>query len=479
MLRQDVLGDMCRGLLGYPQKGNICMTTANLAAIVLAAGQGTRMKSDLHKVLHPIGGKPMVQHLLDSLTHLSPSRTVVVIGAKGEQLEQSLQDVEFVTQGEQLGTGHAVQCAMPVLQGFEGDLLVLYGDVPFISEQTMHRMVSALAEEDDCGLVVLGFDASDPAAYGRLIKGADGTLERIVEFKDASPQERAVTLCNSGMMLIEGGSAIDWLAALNNDNAAGEFYLTDLVEIANKTGRSVAVVETDEAELMGINSRSELAAAEAIFQSRMRDAAMADGVSLIAPETVFFSFDTKLGRDVIVEHNVVFAPGVTVEDGAIIKAFSHLEGATVRTGASVGPYARLRPAADIGPGAKIGNFVEIKKASLAEGVKVSHLTYIGDATIGAHANIGAGTITCNYDGFLKYQTTIGAGAFIGSNSALVAPVTIGDNANVGAGSVVTKDVEGDALAVSRARQRNIEGYAAKFRKEKSAAKAARNAKKKD
>lgn len=455
------------------------MTTANLAAIVLAAGQGTRMKSDLHKVLHPIGGKPMVQHLLDTLAHLSPSRTVVVIGAKGEQLEQSLQDVEFVTQSEQLGTGHAVQCAMPVLESFDGDLLVLYGDVPFISEQTMHAMVSALKDDEACGLVVLGFEADDPAAYGRLIKGPDGALERIVEFKDASADERAVTLCNSGMMLIEGANASAWLGALTNDNAANEYYLTDLVEIANKSGRSVAVVETDEAELMGINSRSELAAAEAIFQARKREEAMASGVSLIAPETVFFSYDTKLGRDVMVEPNVVFAPGVTVEDGVTIKAFSHLEGAVVRNGASVGPYARLRPAADIGPGAKIGNFVEIKKAELAEGVKVSHLTYIGDATIGAHANIGAGTITCNYDGYLKYQTTIGAGAFIGSNSALVAPVIIGENANVGAGSVVTKDVESDALAVSRARQRNIDGYAAKFRKEKSAEKAARNASKKD
>lgn len=455
------------------------MTTANLAAVVLAAGQGTRMKSDLHKVLHPIGHKPMVQHLLDTLSHLSPNRTVVVIGAKGEQLQQSLNKIEFVTQAEQLGTGHAVQCAMPALDGYDGDLLVLYGDVPFIGHDTMKRMVDELASNTDCGLVVLGFEAKDPAAYGRLITSADGSLQRIVEFKDATEAEKAVTLCNSGMMLIEGASAAGWLGALTNNNAASEYYLTDLVEIANKSGRSVSVVKTNEEELMGINSRSELARAEAIFQSKMRDTAMANGVSLIAPETVFFSHDTKVGRDVVVEPNVVFGPGVSVEDGVTIKAFSHLEGATVRRGASVGPYARLRPAADIGPGAKIGNFVEIKKATLDEGVKVSHLTYIGDATIGAHANIGAGTITCNYDGYLKYQTTIGAGAFIGSNSALVAPVTVGENANVGAGSVVTKDVESDALAVSRARQRNIERYAAKFRKEKSAEKAAKNAKKKD
>lgn len=359
------------------------MTNANLAAVVLAAGQGTRMKSDLHKVLHPIGGKPMVQHLLDEVAPLSPARTVVVIGAKGEQLKETLEGVEFVTQSEQLGTGHAVQSALPALKGFEGDLLVLYGDVPFISKATLQRMVSTLAGSNDCGLVVLGFNADDPAAYGRLIKAADGSLERIVEFKDATAEERAVTLCNSGMMLIDGASASNWLGALDNKNAANEYYLTDLVEIANKAGRSVAVVETDEAELMGINSRSELAAAEAIFQNKMREAAMANGVSLIAPETVFFSHDTNLGRDVIVEPNVVFAPGVAVEDGVTIKAFSHLEGATVREGASVGPYARLRPAADIGPGAKIGNFVEIKKAALAEGVKVSHLTYIGTPPSGA------------------------------------------------------------------------------------------------
>lgn len=456
------------------------MTNADLAAVVLAAGQGTRMKSGLHKVLHPIGGKPMVRHLLDGLARLTPSRTVVVIGAMGEQLQAALDDVEFVTQPEQLGTGHAVQCALPALDGFGGNLLVLYGDVPFISPSTMTRMTSALAEDEACGLVVLGFDAADPAAYGRLVTGADGSLEKIVEFKDATEAERTITLCNSGMMLIEGANATKWLGALENNNAVKEFYLTDLVAIARAAGRGVAVVKTDEAELMGVNSRSELAEAEAIFQDTARKRAMTDGVSLVAPETVFFSHDTKLGKDVTVEPNVVFGPGVSVEDGVTIKAFSHLEGATVRKGASVGPYARLRPAADIGPGAKIGNFVEIKKATLDEGVKVSHLTYIGDATIGAHANIGAGTITCNYDGYLKYQTTIGAGAFIGSNSALVAPVTIGENANVGAGSVVTKDVEGDALAVSRARQRNIEGYAAKFRAEKSAEKEARNSgKKKD
>lgn len=447
------------------------MAQTNLAAIVLAAGQGTRMKSSKHKVLHAIGGKPMVKHLLDSLQSLSPSRTIMVIGALGEQLKAEFETLEFVTQAEQLGTGHAVQCALPALENDKSDLLVLYGDVPFITPDTMKNMIEAKAASDSCDLVVLGFRTDDPAAYGRLVTGTDGSLERIVEFKDATDEERAINLCNSGMMLIDGTHARDWLGSLSNDNAAGEYYLTDLVAIARSHGKSAVVVETGEAELMGVNSRAELATAEAVFQNKMRENAMANGVSLIAPDTVFFSHDTKLGTDVTVEPNVVFAAGVTVESGATIKAFSHLEGATVRTGASVGPYARLRPAADIGPGAKIGNFVEIKKAILSEGVKVSHLTYIGDATIGAHANIGAGTITCNYDGFLKYQTTIGAGAFIGSNSALVAPVKIGDGAIVGAGSVVTKDVEADALAVSRAKQRSIGGYAASFREEKSAEKA--------
>lgn len=449
------------------------MADSQLAAVVLAAGQGTRMKSSLHKVLHPIAGKPMISHLLGTLQSLNPARTIIVKGAMGEQLENAFPDLEFATQTEQLGTGHAVQSAMPLLEGFSGDLLVLYGDVPFTSSAAMQQMIDALKRDNNCGLVVLGFQAKDPAAYGRLVTGQDGALERIVEFKDASEAERTISLCNSGMMLVSGEHAAGWLSALNNDNAAKEYYLTDLVEIARKDGKSVAVVETGEEELMGVNSRAELAAAEAAFQDLKRAAAMAEGVTLTAPETVFFSHDTKLGKDVIVEPNVVFGPGVTVEDNVTIKAFSHLEGATVRLGASVGPYARLRPAADIGPGAKIGNFVEVKKATLAEGVKVSHLTYIGDATIGANANIGAGTITCNYDGFLKYQTTIGAGAFIGSNSSLVAPVTVGDGAIVGAGSVITKDVEADSLAVSRARQRGIDGYAASFREEKRAEKAAR------
>lgn len=448
------------------------MAKQDLAAVILAAGQGTRMKSALHKVLHPVGGKALVSHLLDTLSTLSPARTVMVIGDNADQLKSSIDGVEFAVQNKQLGTGHAVKCGMPVLEGFAGDIMVLYGDVPFVTADAMQSMIDVMRSTPDCGLVVLGFRADDPAAYGRLIIGPDGGLERIVEFKDATPEEQAVNFCNSGMMLISGKHAAGWLDALTCDNAAGEYYLTDLVAIARAGGVIVGHVETKEANLIGVNSRAELAAAEAAFQARARADAMAAGVSLVAPETVFFSHDTCLAQDVTIEPNVVFGPGVRVEAGTTIKAFSHLEGATVRRNASVGPFARLRPAADIGEGAKIGNFVEIKKSRLAAGVKVSHLSYIGDATIGADANIGAGTITCNYDGFLKYNTHIGAGAFIGSNSALVAPVSIGDGAIVGAGSVMTRDVPGDALAVSRARQRDIKGYAARFRAEKQAEKQA-------
>ncbi len=453
------------------------MSHRELAAVVLAAGRGTRMKSALHKVLHPVGGKALVSHLLDTVATLTPAKTVMVVGDNADQLKAAINGVEFAVQDEQLGTGHAVRCGMPTLESFRGDILVLYGDVPFVTAEAMQSMLKTMQSTAGCGLVVLGFRADDPAAYGRLIVGPDGALERIVEFKDATPEERAVDFCNSGMMLISGAHAAKWLSALTCDNAAGEYYLTDLVAIARANGAYVGHVETDEANLIGVNSRAELAAAEAAFQARARADAMTAGVTLVAPETVFFSHDTALAADVTVEPNVVFGPGVRVEAGVIIKAFSHIEGATVRKNASVGPFARLRPAADIGEGAKIGNFVEIKKSRLAAGVKVSHLSYIGDATIGPDANIGAGTITCNYDGFLKYNTHIGAGAFIGSNSALVAPVTIGDGAIVGAGSVMTKDVPGDALAVSRARQRDIKGYAAKFRAEKQAEKQAAKAKK--
>ncbi|WCL55141.1 bifunctional UDP-N-acetylglucosamine diphosphorylase/glucosamine-1-phosphate N-acetyltransferase GlmU [Gimibacter soli] len=452
------------------------MSKNHTAAIILAAGKGTRMKSGLHKVLHPIGGLPMVSHLLGTLDGLSPERRIVVVGSLQEQVEAALPGLEFVTQAEQLGTGHAVMVCREALKDFAGDVIVLFGDVPFTPLNVMQEMMAARASSANPGIVVLGFEPADPARYGRLVRGGDGTLERIVEYKDATEEERAITLCNSGMMVIDGNKLFGWLDKLSNANAAGEYYLTDLVAAARGDGRNVAVVVADEADVLGINDRNDLAAAEAAFQARKRREMMTNGVTLVAPETVFFSHDTIIEPDVTVEPNVVFGPGVTVATGAVIHAFSHLEGATVAADAVIGPFARLRPAAHIGKGAKIGNFVEVKKADIEPGAKVNHLSYIGDATVGAKANIGAGTITCNYDGYFKYRTEIGAGAFIGSNTALVAPVKVGDGAIVGAGSVITKTVEADALALTRASQNQIEGYAARFRKKSEARKAEKKGK---
>ncbi|MFD1612563.1 bifunctional UDP-N-acetylglucosamine diphosphorylase/glucosamine-1-phosphate N-acetyltransferase GlmU [Sphingomonas tabacisoli] len=441
------------------------MTGRPLAAIVLAAGKGTRMKSDLHKVLHPIARRPMLMHLLASLDELGTERTVVVVGSGREQLEKALagRGVDIVVQEPQLGTGHAVQQAETALTGFDGDVLILYGDVPFVSSATMRRLVDRLHGADDPAAVVLGFRPADAAAYGRVIADGMGRIEKMVEFKDASSEERAVTLCNSGLMAVRSGDLFALLGRVTNDNAAGEYYLPDIVMLAAGDGRGSAVIETEAAEVAGINSRAELAEQERAWQQRRRAQAMADGATLVEPETVWFAHDTKLGRDVTIEPNVWFGPGVTVEDGVVIHGFSHLEGAYVSAGAEVGPYARLRPGAELGRKSKVGNFVEVKKARLGEGAKANHLTYLGDAEIGAGANVGAGTITCNYDGFFKYRTEIGAGAFIGSNSALVAPVKIGDGAIVGAGSVVTRDVEADALALGRGEQAERPGWAAKFR----------------
>ncbi len=442
------------------------MTTPRpLAAIVLAAGKGTRMKSDLHKVLHPIAGRPMLMHLLASLDALAPERTVVVVGSGREQLEKALagRAADIGVQEPQLGTGHAVQQAEIALEGLDGDVLILYGDVPFVSSATMRRLVERLHGADDPAVVVLGFRPVDPGAYGRVIADPDGRIAKMVEFKDASNEERAVTLCNSGLMAVRSADLFSLLARVTNDNAAGEFYLPDIVMLAASDGRGSAAIEADEAEVTGINSRAELADAERAWQRRRRLEAMAEGATLTAPETVWFSHDTKLGRDVTVEPNVWFGPGVTIADGVTVRGFSHLEGADVGKGAEVGPYARLRPGAELGPKSKVGNFVEVKKARLGEGAKANHLTYLGDAEIGAGANVGAGTITCNYDGFFKYRTVIGEGAFIGSNSALVAPVTIGAGAIVAAGSVITSDVEKDALALGRGDQKVKPGWAAKFR----------------
>jgi bifunctional UDP-N-acetylglucosamine pyrophosphorylase/glucosamine-1-phosphate N-acetyltransferase len=440
-----------------------------VAIVILAAGQGTRMKSGLHKVLHPIAGRPMLLHLLATTETLSPERRVVVVGSGREQVEKAVagKNVDIAVQSEQLGTGHAVLQAKAALQGFAGDVLILYGDVPLVTAATMAAMLERLAGPDEPRAVVLGFRPDDAGAYGRIIADGQGVIAKMVEYKDASPEERAVTLCNSGLMAVRAAELFVLLDMIGNANAAGEYYLPDIVML---DGGQSAVIETDPIEVAGVNSRVELAALETAWQERRREAAMLAGVTLVAPETVFFAHDTDLARDVTVEPNVVFGPGVTVEESATIRAFSHLEGAIVRIGATVGPYARLRPGADVGENAHVGNFVEIKNATLAKGAKANHLSYIGDASVGAAANIGAGTITCNYDGFGKYKTEIGAGAFIGSNSALVAPVKIGDGAIVGAGSTVTADVSADALVLVRPRQEEKPGWAARFREKMKARK---------
>lgn len=434
-----------------------------VAIVILAAGQGTRMKSALHKVLHPIAGRPMLLHLLATTEALAPERRVVVVGAGREQVEAAVagSGVAIAVQDKQLGTGHAVACARDALHGFAGDVLILYGDVPLVTAATMRAMLQRLDSGDEPRAVVLGFRPDSPGAYGRIIADGRGLIEKMVEFKDASEAERAVTLCNSGLMAVRSPELFPLLDAIGNDNAAGEYYLPDIVMLP---GSPSAVIEvTDPVEVAGVNSRVELARLEGEWQARRREAAMVDGVTLTAPDTVFFSHDTTLSRDVVVEPHVVFGPGVIVAEGARIRAFSHLEGATVGAGAIVGPYARLRPGADIGEDAHVGNFVEIKNATLARGAKANHLSYIGDASVGAAANIGAGTITCNYDGFGKYRTEIGAGAFIGSNSALVAPVSIGDGAIVAAGSTVTANVAADALCLVRPPQEEKAGWAARFR----------------
>ena len=451
------------------------MTHRPFAALILAAGKGTRMKSHLHKVLHPIAGRPMLGHLIAAVDRLGATAKVVVTGAGREQVEAFVAPLGAVvtTQEPQLGTAHAVQQGERALAGFEGDVLILYGDVPLVRPATMQAMLDRLHGDDAPAAVVLGFRPADALAYGRIIASGDGTIAKMVEYKDASADERAVDLCNSGLMAVRATDLWPLLAQVGNDNAAGEYYLPDIVMIAAEQGRSSAVIEAEAWEVAGVNSRAELASVEAAWQQRRRVSAMADGVSLIAPETVWFAHDTIIGRDVTIEPQVFFGPGVRVEDEVMIRGFSHIEGAVVRTGAEIGPYARLRPGADIGEQAKIGNFVEVKKARFGKGAKANHLSYVGDADVGAKANIGAGTITCNYDGFLKYRTVIGEGAFVGSNSALVAPVAIGDGAIIGAGSVVTRDVAPDALAVARGKQESRAGWAGKFRAMMAAKKAAK------
>ena len=448
-------------------------TPRPFAAIVLAAGKGTRMKSDRHKVLHPIAGRPMLLHLLAGIEALAPVAEVVVVGAGREQVEAAVKDrgARVALQEPQLGTAHAVAQAEAALDGFDGDILILYGDVPLVRTETCARLLARLHESDTPAAVVLGFRPADPLAYGRILLDEHGMIARMVEYKDATEAERGVDLCNSGLMAVRAADLWPLLARVGSDNAAGEQYLPDIVMLALADGRASAVVEAEAWEVAGVNSRAELAEVEEAWQARRRAQAMADGASLVAPHTVWFAWDTAIGRDVTIEPNVVFGPGVTVADGVAIKAFSHFEGARIEAGAQVGPFARLRPGAVIGADAHVGNFVEVKNVTMGAGAKANHLAYLGDGEVGAKANIGAGTIFCNYDGFFKNRTVVGEGAFIGSNSALVAPVTIGRGAIVAAGSTVTEDVAADALALVRPAQQEKPGWAARFRARSIAKKA--------
>ena len=439
------------------------------AVIILAAGQGTRMRSDTHKVLHPIAGRPLLLHLLDRVDALGAESRIVVLGKGREQVEVAIagRGVEVAVQGEQKGTGHAVQQAADALAGYDGPVIILYGDTPFVESATLGRMLDRLDAADQPGIVVLASSPADPLCYGRIILGQGDRIARMVEYKDATEEERAVRLCNSGMMAVRSTDLFRWLDRVGNDNAAGEYYLPDIVGIAVSEGRAAVAIEGDPYEAAGVNSRAELAHLELEWQRRRREQALEEGATLIDPESVWFAYDTKLGRDVTVEPHVVFGPGVEIADGATIHAFSHIEGASIGRQASIGPFARIRPGTRLAEKTRVGNFVELKKADIAEGAKVNHLSYVGDASVGAHANVGAGTITCNYDGFGKYRTVIGAGAFIGSNTALVAPVTVGDGAIVGAGSVISRDVEPDSLAIERSEQKGIAGWARRFRERMS------------
>ena len=445
----------------------------NIALIILAAGKGTRMQSELPKVLHKVAGAPMLIHAMRAGRALEPKRTIIVAGHGFEAVSATARaedpEVEIVRQETQLGTGHAVDQARAALDDFDGTVIVLYGDCPLIQPRTLEELTATLST---AAVSVLGFEAENPARYGRLITDGD-RLKRIVEFKDATPAERAVRLCNSGVMAASAELLFDLLSEIDANNASGELYLTDVIGKAVGRGLSCTAIRCAERETLGVNSRVELMQAEKEFQTLRRAEALEDGISMPAPETVHFSFDTVIGRDAIIEQNVVFGPGVTVESGAQIRAFSHLEGAHVARGCVVGPYARLRPGAELAEDVKIGNFVEIKASTLDEGAKVNHLSYIGDAHIGARANIGAGTITCNYDGVMKHHTSIGEAAFIGSNTMLVAPITVGQDAMTASGSVITRDVPAGDLAIARSKQDNKAGFSVKLMNKLRALKAAK------
>jgi bifunctional UDP-N-acetylglucosamine pyrophosphorylase/glucosamine-1-phosphate N-acetyltransferase len=451
------------------------MTGRTTLTIVLAAGEGTRMRSSTPQVLHPVASQSLLAHVLGAAPKGEAASLAVVVGpnhqAVADEARRIRPDVTIFTQAERLGTAHAVLAAKSAIAAGCDDLLIAFGDTPLISSETFARLRQPL--QAGAALTVLGFLAADPTGYGRLVVEGD-RLVAIREQADASDQERAITLCNAGVMAFDGRLALSVLEKIGNANSKGEFYLTDAVAIVRELGRDAVVIETSEDEVRGINTKAQLAQAEQVMQSRLRQAALDAGVTMVAPETVYLAVDTMFGSDVTVEPFVVFGPGVSVGDGAVIHAFSHIVQAQIGSKASVGPYARLRPGTSLGQGARVGNFVETKAAILEAGVKVNHLTYIGDAHIGANSNIGAGTITCNYDGFNKHKTQIGEGAFVGSNSSLVAPVKIGNGAYIGSGSVITKDVADDALAIGRGQQTAREGWAIKFREMKAAAKARRS-----
>ena len=450
-----------------------------VSLVILAAGLGSRMNSELPKVLHPLGGAPLLAHTMQAGAMLEPEKVVVVTGHGKDAVAKAAKaqdpDAILIHQAEQNGTAHAVQQAQEALAGFDGDVVILYGDTPFVRSETIDAMLKARARNS---VVVLGFEAAYPGRYGRLVMQGK-SLERIVEFKDASEAERAISLCNSGVICADASLLFDLVRAVGNDNASGEYYLTDIVGLARARDHGVGVVICDEAETLGINTRSELSAAEDAFQARARAEAFDNGVTLIAPETIFFALDTVVGRDAVVGPNVVFGPGVTIESEARIQPFCHLTGCHISRGATVGPFARLRPGAELAEDVHVGNFVEIKNSIIGEGAKVNHLSYVGDADIGEHSNIGAGTITCNYDGVFKHRTTIGKRVFIGSDTMLVAPVTVGDDAMTGSGSVITKDVPDGALGFGRPKQENKPGLALRMMSRLRELKAKANAKKED
>jgi bifunctional UDP-N-acetylglucosamine pyrophosphorylase/glucosamine-1-phosphate N-acetyltransferase len=436
------------------------------AAIVLAAGEGSRMRSAVPKILHEVAGRPMIRHVLAALEPLAPAATVVVLGRGMDRVAEAVAPAKTVVQDPPRGTGDAVRAARPAVErALHGsdDVVILYGDAPLLQTATIARLIEA-RREAGAAIAVAGMRPTDPGPYGRLVLGADGSVERIVEAKDATPQEAAITLCNGGIMAVAAAHLFALVDRLRDSNAKREFYLTDIVGIARGRDLAAIHVELPAEEVLGVNTRAELAAAETLMQDRLRRRAMAEGATLIAPETVFFSVDTRLGRDVVIEPNVVFGPGVSIADNVRIRAFSHLDGATIAEGAIVGPYARLRPGAVLERDVHVGNFVEVKATRLGAGAKANHLSYLGDSEIGAGTNIGAGTITCNYDGFNKHSTVIGENVFIGTHTSLVAPVTVGDGAYVATGSVITADVPANALAIARSRQVDKPGRAAELRR---------------